>query len=398
MYQLWIQIIKYGFSTVLFVAAMFILYFAYKENRSIRTLFRGFSLTAYMLIAAGLLLMLFTGATANQLSLIFIKGVSTAFGLIYGIYATLNGFIETDANGKRIVTRLGVLGIFILSFNTVLVISMDYLSEVAAMETKIQDKQEELEQERERKIEYEKLLGSVSFVDRKTGDLKIDFQTFSESLYKSLVTVQIDLKNTKVELSQRETELKETTARFAAADANQKALQESLLKSEKNLSTREAELKESQAKFVTSESLTKSLTEQLAKSEKNLAVKESEWKEAAGRALEREKDLRKVQEDLLKVSRDLAMRETEASESGKRAAALDTALKQTQEDLKKTSLSLAGKESEARELQSKILGMDATVRKAQEDYVKAEKSVTSCETELKSCRSPAQVPVPATSP
>ncbi|MBL8019025.1 MAG: hypothetical protein JNM27_05130 [Leptospirales bacterium] len=392
MYQLWIQIIKYGFSSVLFLAAGFILYFAYKETRSVRTLFRGFALTAYMLIAAGLLLMLFTGATANQLSLIFIKGVSTAFGLIYGIYATLNGFIETDANGKRIVTRLGVLGIFILSFNTVLVISMDYLSEVASMESKIQEKQEQLEQERERKIEYEKLLGSVSFVDRKTGDLKIDFQTFSESLYKSLVSVQIELKNTRVELSQRETELKDATARFAVADQNQRNLQEALLKTEKSLSTREAELKESQNRLGSSESNAKSLQEQLARSEKGLAVKESEWKDVAGRLGEREKELKKAQEDLLKVSRDLASRDAEASESGKRVLALDAALKQSQEDLKKVSLALAGKESEARELQSKILGLDAGIRKAQEDYVRAEKSAAGCEAELKVCRNPAPVP------
>ncbi|HNL00010.1 MAG TPA: hypothetical protein PKJ30_02795, partial [Leptospiraceae bacterium] len=223
MYQLFIQIIKYGFSTVLFGVGLYVLIASYREHKSFRRLFKGFAITAYFLFAAGMTLLIFTGETAAQLSMFFIKAISTAFGLLYGIYATLNGFMETDpATGKKTVTRLGVLGIFILSFNTILLVSMDYLQETAAMEEKLQEKQLQLDQERERKIEYERLLGSVSFVDRKTGDLKIDFEKFSESLYRSLVTVETDLRNTRIELATRETELKDATARWNAADAGAK--------------------------------------------------------------------------------------------------------------------------------------------------------------------------------
>jgi hypothetical protein len=395
MYQLFIQIIKYGFSTVLFGVGLYVLIASYREHKSFRRLFKGFAITAYFLFAAGMTLLIFTGETAAQLSMFFIKAISTAFGLLYGIYATLNGFMETDpATGKKTVTRLGVLGIFILSFNTILLVSMDYLQETAAMEEKLQEKQLQLDQERERKIEYERLLGSVSFVDRKTGDLKIDFEKFSESLYRSLVTVETDLRNTRIELATRETELKDATARWNAADAGAKVLQETLSKTEKALATRDAELKESQTKLAQSDASLKAAQENLAKTEKSLAGREAELKNTSDQLVESQKEAKKAEEELSRTSRDLASKDAEAREQTRRATAAESSLARAQDELKKSAAAFTTRDAEARQYQKENLNLQTNLARETEERSKLDKLLAARDAELRACKTPPATPTP----
>ena len=370
MFQIWLQVLKYGFSTVLIGAGLTLAVLAWREGRSLRSLFRGFGFVSFPLVFAGLVLALFTGESTSDFSLFFIKAISTAFGLIYGIYATLNGFIETDKEtGQRIVTKLGIVGIFLLSFNTVLTVTMDYLQEAAGLEAKLQDKEEALKLEMERKREYEKLLGSVGFVGQRAGDLKIDFEKFSQSLYQSLIAVETDLKKTRTDLAARETELKDTVVRLGIAESGLRDSQEIRSRLEKSLGGAEADLKSTLGRVEEAEASRKAALDAAGKKEQELAGTIAKLKETQDNLSGRQVDVAKLQEQLTAVSRNSASFEAELREARTRLASAEGALKVSQEEAKKSAASVAARDVEVKYLQAQTQRLDQQAAQLQQQIL-----------------------------
>ncbi|MCE9499493.1 MAG: hypothetical protein K8R21_03175 [Leptospira sp.] len=384
MYDLLVQIIKYGFSTILLLTSLFSFYISFKEKKSYKFLFQWFSLIGYVLLSASLLLMFFTNYHEKDVSLTFIKGISTAFSFVYGVYATLNGFHETNPEtGKRQLTKFGVIGILIFCFNTVFSVSLDFLKEATEQEAKLKEKLEVLEKEQKRKQEYENLIGSVGFVEKKAGDLKIDFQKFSESLYHNLSKTEQELREANGLLTVKETELKETLTKLATGDILLKQLTESFSKSERNLATRDAELKEAQGRLSSSETVMKQSAEQIMKLEKNITARETEIRNAGTILSHLEINFKKLQDEHGKIDKLIVMRETELKESQMRSGNFENTLKHTQEQLNRTERNLVSRETENKEIILKLSAIESAHRKLQDDFLKTEKNFSSKETELK---------------
>lgn len=367
MFQIWLQVLKYGFSTVLVAAGLVLLVLAWREGRSLRSLFRGLGIVAYPLILGGLVLALFTGDSSSGFSLFFIKAISTAFGLIYGIYATLNGFIETDKEtGRRVVTKLGMVGIFLLSFNTVLSVTMDYLQEAATLEAKLVEKEEALKLETERKLEYEKLLGSVGFVGQKAGDLKIDFEKFSQSLYQSIVALEGDLKKSRADLAARETELKDTVVRLGIAESGLRDLQETRSKLEKSLGGAEADLRTVRSRLDETEAARKAAAELAGKKEQELAASQARLKETADDLAARSIDLARVQEQLAASNRLGSAADAELREAKSRLTATENTLRLSQDEAKKALAALAAREVETKYLKTQTAQLEQQAAQLQQ--------------------------------
>lgn len=367
MFQIWLQVLKYGFSTVLILAGLVLLVLSWREDKRLKSLFRGLGIVSYPLIAGGAILALFTGESAGGFSLFLVKAISTAFGLIYGIYATLNGFIETDKEtGRRIVTKLGVVGIFLLSFNTVLSVTMDYLQEAASLETRLQEKEEALKLETERKREYEKLLGSVGFVGQRTGDLKIDFEKFSQSLYQSLVAVETDLKKARTDLSARETELKDTVIRLGITESALRDLHETRSKLEKSLGAAEADLKSTQGRLTEAEAARKTALEHSARKEQELAGALARLKETQDSLTARSAEAARIQEQLTNTSKQASASEAELRETRTRLTAAEASLSAAQEEAKKVSAALAARDVETKYLKNQAQQFETQIAQLQQ--------------------------------
>lgn len=392
MFEIWLQVLKYGFSTILILAGIVLLVLAWREGRSLKSFLSGLSIVAYPLIGGGVILAIFTGDSSSNFSLFLVKAISTAFGLIYGIYATLNGFIETDKDtGKRTVTRLGIVGIFLLSFNTVLSMTMDYLQEAAALETKLKEKEEALALEKERKLEYEKLLGSVGFVGQRAGDLKIDFEKFSQSLYTSLISVETDLKKTRADLAAREAELKDTILRMAAAEANVRELQDTRSRLEKTLGGTEADLRNSRERAEQADAARKTAQESLSRKEQELAGLSARLKETEEDLAARSSELQRVQEQAAASSRQSAAAEAELRELKTRAAGLDASLRQSQEEARKTAASLASRETEVKLLQAQTQKLEQQTAQLQQQNQQLQQQKDQLQIQLQQQKPPAEV-------
>lgn len=393
MFQIWLQVLKYGFSTVLIVAGLVLLVLAWKEDRRLKSLFKGLGIIAYPLIGGGAVLALFTGESTSDFSLFLIKSISTAFGLIYGIYATLNGFIETDKEtGRRIVTKLGVVGIFLLSFNTVLSVTMDYLQEAATLEGKLQEKEEALKLETERKREYEKLLGSVGFVGQRTGDLKIDFEKFSQSLYQSLVAVETDLKKARADLASRETELKDTVIRLGVTESALRDLQDTRSRLDKSLGAAEADLKSTQNRLEESETARRSAVELSARKEQELAAALARLKETQDSLSARNVDMARIQEQLTNTTRQSSASEAELREARTRLTAIESSLSASQEEAKKASTALAAREVETKYLKAQTQQLETQLAQLQQQNQSLQQQNQQLQTQLQKPASPKPEP------
>lgn len=311
---------KYGFAGVLFCTGLYGLFEIFRTKRTVRAFITlPAALSMILLGISGALLVADHERYYDFLNLV--KILSGIFTLVYGVYATLNDFYQMDETGRRSLTKVGLVGILLFFSSTLLSISADYVKnsiEKQAIE--------------ERRKYYASIVDKLVVVDKSTGKLSIDFQKFTENLFRDLKSAQEDLFNTRRTLAERE-------GRITALEAQLADSAKALRREEKQLLLLQGELGATREKLATASEMARStrvsLDEQnqkLEKAENLLAERRAEVRELRRAAKQtedalkaRENELAGANREALRLGQEAASFRSELESARKRLDQLSTA-------------------------------------------------------------------------
>ena len=328
-YDWLLVIMKYGFSLVLLGVAIFGIITVIRTEKSLYALFSLPALLSIIILLLGILL-LFIDTTQRYDFLNLIKVVSGIFTLIYGIYATLNDFFEENEEGKRNITRVGLVGILLFFFSTILSMGADYvkrgIEKVVAQE---------------RREHLENIVDKIVVVDKSTGKLGLDFNKFSESLFNDVKKANQALLVAKSSLANREARILELEKNLETEKQNLVNNRTELKKTGESLSRREGELARTRESLNTLETKNKADLDRLSKTAAALKGRESE--------------LTLVNKNLAEVKNNLTRQASELNGARK--------------TLETTKLNLASREANIKSKTEELQGVQSRLNKAEANSV-----------------------------
>ncbi len=211
-YDFVLQLMKYGFSGLLLLISFYGFYSVLKKDRSPRAFLSWPIFFALILISVGVVL-LFSDHESHRDFLNLVKIISGIFTVIYGIYATLNDFYEDNEEGRRVITRIGLIGIILFFFSALLSVGADYIKrgiEKQALE--------------ERRKYLERIVDKLVVVDQKSGKLGLNLQKFTKTLMEEVKQANSEMRDLRVKLADREARIASLEKDLAANKKEQIAL------------------------------------------------------------------------------------------------------------------------------------------------------------------------------
>lgn len=336
-YNQLLLLMKVGFSGILFVTGFYGLFVLLRNRRSPAALLSLPAFLALVLISVGVLLA-FSDHKNKYDFLNLVKFISGIFTLVYGVYATLSDFYEEDENGRRVIRRVGLIGITLFFSSTILSISADHVKR--AIEKQVVEKQKKY---------LESIVDKIVVVDKSTGEMNVNFRRFSDQLFTDIKKANGDLQLSREALGICEGRRGELEREMGAVKKEGSICVENLETRTRELSSRTAELEQlgnllrenrqelrrSGDKLIETEGRIVGLQKDI----KVAGVELNRIRESHGETLslvrEREREIRELSEAREKMEKRLVELELQRTSEKKRLADANKTLRELRQELER---------------------------------------------------------------
>ena len=380
-------LMKYIFSGVLLLIGVYGVWTicrAYIRTRTWKTFLSWPFYMALALLVIGMLLLLADHRQSYDF-LNLVKIISGMFTIIYGIYATLNDFYETDETGRRAITKIGLVGVVLFLASAFLSMGADYVKR-GIEKQKIEERRQYLAN----------ILNKVVFVDKSTGNLSINFQRFSDKLFADIQKANRELLETKKILADREGRLAALEKELIDARMSLNSKSAQLTETEKDLSATTARLNDARQRLANADKELVSTQGKLSTTRQTLAGREASLGEAQTLVREQKSKLERLDHELHQTREELQVRSTELNaarhnltDRERRLAKYDAEIERLQHALlaaEKKSASetalLAGERNENATLKSRLKSVDQELALTRKEFSKNLAALASSQKEL----------------
>ncbi|TGK20800.1 family 2 glycosyl transferase [Leptospira fluminis] len=207
--ELFVRRLPHLFFILFSIPIAFYLYTGYKERKTKRFFITWPAVTSYILLGCGFILIVLSAYLSVDDILTIFRELTTLFAFIYGVFATIHDFHEKDdSTGKRVVTKVGKIGVMVLTVNILLSMSTDYVNQALAnldknnLDSKI-------------KILEDEYLTQTGEIRGDTALLLTNYQQYIELSHKKVGELESEIEKLRNESAVLTASLKETQGKLA---------------------------------------------------------------------------------------------------------------------------------------------------------------------------------------
>jgi hypothetical protein len=214
-----INIFKYGFSIVLCLTGIVMFAISLHEKESWREfIFSWPAGMSFLLLVTSLIFYFFT--TADNI-LIQMKTITTAFTVLYAIYASKHKLFKEDKEtGKKYFTKIGYVGVVFICIISISSVSADFLKNEMNRQIRKAAAEEEMKQKRKIEIRISRVLKNVDLTKDEAKQLNEQINNFIENISKKIAQKETMYNEIKQEydIQTEKVKLLQTTLETAVTD------------------------------------------------------------------------------------------------------------------------------------------------------------------------------------